>query len=166
MQNYCFLLIYHLRRFWNFLPISRKVLKISSLPFVYRLHEPSFPLRRSGHGLSPASTGDAPRLTRSTVYNNYLLHNITQILPASRLSMTIRHDGVPAKAVSPLRVDYCFLNFHQSIIFITFAGTPPTMALAGTSFVTTAPAATMAFSPIVTPCRTVTLAPSHTRLPI
>ena len=34
----------------------------------------------------------------------------------SRLSMTIRHDGVPAKAVSPLRVDYCFLNFHFSII--------------------------------------------------
>jgi hypothetical protein len=30
----------------------------------------------------------------------------------SRLSMTIRHDGIPAKAVSPLRVDYCFLNFH------------------------------------------------------
>jgi len=36
----------------------------------------------------------------------------------SRLSMTIRHNGVPAKAVSPLRVDYCFLKFHFSIIFI------------------------------------------------
>ena len=38
---------------------------------------------------------------------------------------------------------------HQSIIFITFAGTPPTIALAGTSLVTTAPAATMALSPMI-----------------
>ena len=29
----------------------------------------------------------------------------------SRLSMTIRHDGIPAKAVSPLRVDYCLKQF-------------------------------------------------------
>ena len=57
---------------------------------------------------------------------------------------------------------YVFIVCHQSIIFITFAGTPPTIALAGTSLVTTAPAATMALSPMVTPCRMVTFAPSHT----
>ena len=59
-----------------------------------------------------------------------------------------------------------FIVCHKSIIFITFAGTPPTIALAGTSLVTTAPAATMALSPMVTPCRMVTFAPSHTFLPM
>ena len=34
---------------------------------------------------------------------------------------------------------------------MTFAGTPATTVLAGTSFVTTAPAATTEFLPIVTP---------------
>ena len=29
--------------------------------------------------------------------------------------MTIRHDGISAKAVSPLRVDYRFLDFHKWI---------------------------------------------------
>ncbi len=45
------------------------------------------------------------------------------------------------------------------------AGTPPTIAFAGTSFVTTAPAATTALSPIVTPCRMVAFEPTHTFLP-
>ena len=58
------------------------------------------------------------------------------------------------------------IKYQMSNLLITFAGTPPTMAFAGTSLVTTAPAATMAFSPIVTPCKTVTFAPSHTLLPI
>src|SRR4051794_4150432 len=46
---------------------------------------------------------------------------------------------------------------HQSadaskpVIRISLAGTPPTIALAGTSLVTTAPAPTIAPSPIVTP---------------
>ena len=34
---------------------------------------------------------------------------------------------------------------------MNLAGTPPTTVLAGTSFVTTAPAAMMALSPMVTP---------------
>ena len=38
-----------------------------------------------------------------------------------------------------------------SIFLITFAGLPPTTTLSGTSFVTTAPAATTAFLPMVTP---------------
>ena len=38
-----------------------------------------------------------------------------------------------------------------SMVLMTFAGTPPTKVLSGTSFVTTAPAATTAFRPIVTP---------------
>ncbi len=43
---------------------------------------------------------------------------------------------------------------------MTRAGTSATMVLAGTFLVTTAPAATTAFSPIVTPGKTVVLAPS------
>ena len=38
-------------------------------------------------------------------------------------------------------------DFYYSIILISLAGLPPTMALAGTSLVTTAAAATTAFSP-------------------
>src|SRR2546428_2217769 len=41
----------------------------------------------------------------------------------------------------------------------TLAGTPATMACGGTSFVTTAPAATMALRPIVIPQRIVAFAP-------
>jgi hypothetical protein len=44
----------------------------------------------------------------------------------------------------------CF-QFYYSILFINFAGTPPTIVFASTSFVTTAPAPTTALSPIVTP---------------
>lgn len=45
------------------------------------------------------------------------------------------------------------------MVLITFAGTPPTTVLAGTSLLTTAPAATMAFSPTVTPGKMVAPAP-------
>jgi len=45
------------------------------------------------------------------------------------------------------------------------AGTPPTTVLAATSFVTTAPAATTALSPMVTPCSMVAFEPTHTFLP-
>ena len=44
---------------------------------------------------------------------------------------------------------------------MNFAGTPPTIVFGVTSFVTTAPAATIAPSPILTPGKTVTLDPSH-----
>ena len=65
----------------------------------------------------------------------------------------------------------CF-SYHVYIVFKTtysisvielsnFAGTPPTIVFAATFLVTTAPAATMAFSPIVTPGNTVTPAPNH-----
>ena len=43
--------------------------------------------------------------------------------------------------------------------------TPPTMVLAGTSLVTTEPAAIIELSPIVTPCRMVELEPTQTFLP-
>lgn len=42
---------------------------------------------------------------------------------------------------------------------MNFAGIPPTMVLSGTSFETTAPAATIEFSPIVTPGKTIAFAP-------
>ncbi|MGI4821180.1 MAG: hypothetical protein ACRYFV_08200 [Janthinobacterium lividum] len=45
--------------------------------------------------------------------------------------------------------------------YTTFAGTPATMLLAGISLVTTAPAATTAFFPLVTLGMMVTLVPIH-----
>ena len=57
-------------------------------------------------------------------------------------------------------------NNYTSIFLISLAGTPPTIVFGSTSFVTTAPAATTAPSPIVTPASTVALDPIHTFLPI
>lgn len=52
--------------------------------------------------------------------------------------------------------------FYFSLIpLIMLAGVPATTMLSGTSLVTTEPAATIAFSPIVTPARTVALAPNQ-----
>jgi len=45
------------------------------------------------------------------------------------------------------------------MVLKTRAGLPATMVLAGTSFVTTAPAPTNAFSPMVIPARIVALLP-------
>ena len=53
----------------------------------------------------------------------------------------------------------------RSIVRSTRAGTPPTIVAAGTSRVTTAPAATMASSPTVTPERIVAFDPTHTFRP-
>ena len=61
---------------------------------------------------------------------------------------------------------HLLFHFETSIFLISLAGTPPTIVFGSTSFVTTAPAATTAPSPIVTPARTVALAPLHTFLPI
>ena len=55
-------------------------------------------------------------------------------------------------------------NFHN-IDLMYLAGTPPTIVFASTSFVTTAPAATTALSPIFTPAKMVELEPIHTFLP-
>ena len=49
---------------------------------------------------------------------------------------------------------------------MTRAGTPATSVRAGTSLVTTAPAATTASSPTVTPCRTVAPAAIHAPRPM
>jgi len=61
---------------------------------------------------------------------------------------------------------YCVSTISKSLIFL--AGTPPTRVLSGTSFVTTAPAATTAFRPIVTPGQMVAphfpLHVTHTRV--
>jgi hypothetical protein len=48
---------------------------------------------------------------------------------------------------------YLFVKWvtDQTNFLITFAGTPATTVFGGTSLVTTAPAPTIAFSPIVTP---------------
>lgn len=47
------------------------------------------------------------------------------------------------------------------MVLITLAGIPTAIELAGTSLSTTAPAPIMAFSPIVTPAKTETPAPSQ-----
>lgn len=52
------------------------------------------------------------------------------------------------------------------MVLTTFAGTPATTVFGGTSFVTTAPAATTAPSPTVTPGRIVECDPIQTLLPI
>ena len=62
-------------------------------------------------------------------------------------------------------INSCCQFQDQGGIFIG-DGTPPTMARAGTSLFTTAPAATMAWSPMVTPAKMVACAPIHTPFPI
>lgn len=57
-------------------------------------------------------------------------------------------------------------EFRNRTCLIGFAGTPATTVRGGTSLVTTAPAATTAPSPIVTPPRIVACEPIHTRLPM
>ena len=56
--------------------------------------------------------------------------------------------------------------FALGFVLMILAGTPPTTVLAGTSRLTTAPAATTAPSPTVTPCRIVAFAPIQTFFPI
>ena len=54
------------------------------------------------------------------------------------------------------------IYFYSSIFFlINFAGFPATILLSGTSFVTTLPAPTIEFSPIVTPGSIVDEIPIH-----
>ena len=103
------------------------------------------------------------------------------VVASNRVELMIRHE--PRAQLRPVAIFQKIGHLHRRqlpacclciyaivkprrVLLITFAGTPATMALAGTSFVTTAPAATMALSPMVTPCSTVTFAPSHTFLPI
>lgn len=50
---------------------------------------------------------------------------------------------------------------HSSILLINLSGFPATMELSGTSLVTTLPAPTMEFSPIVTPGSIVDAIPIH-----
>ena len=54
----------------------------------------------------------------------------------------------------------------SEIVLSTRAGTPPTTVIGGTSFVTTAPAATTAQSPSVTPGRMVAFEPIQTFSPM
>lgn len=54
-------------------------------------------------------------------------------------------------------VSHTFILSSSSIWRITFAGTPAAMLFGGTSLFTTAPAATMLFSPMVTPPQIVAL---------
>ena len=53
-----------------------------------------------------------------------------------------------------------FRKFYSS--FITLAGTPATIQFGLTSFVTTAPAATIEFSPTVTPAKIIAAVPIQT----
>ena len=65
-----------------------------------------------------------------------------------------------------LIIIHTVIRICQSILFITFAGTPPTTVFASTSFTTTAPAATTALSPIVTPEHITAFDPTQTFFPI
>ena len=61
----------------------------------------------------------------------------------------------------------CAVSFYSSdsMDLMILAGTPATITLGGTSLVTTAPAATMELSPMVTPGRMVAWEPIHTLFP-
>ena len=70
-------------------------------------------------------------------------------------------------AVSVFQFSYNTQFYFQTTFSLTtFAGTPATIAFAGTSFVTIAPAAIIAPSPIVTPLRIVAPCPTQTCFPI
>ena len=61
--------------------------------------------------------------------------------------------------VGALRISLNLNLINHYVSLIIFAGTPPTIVLAGTSLLTTAPAATIEFSPMVTPGKIVAPAP-------
>src|SRR5688572_15047993 len=74
------------------------------------------------------------------------------------------------RSIDELETEEALMNFIAGLprvirmdykILIVLAGIPPTTVRAGTSLVTTAPAATTASSPMVTPCVMVALAPIH-----
>lgn len=87
---------------------------------------------------------------------------ISVVLRSSGLSFTVvPHDSITDKS-STLKIDLIISPRFCQIALINFAGTPPTIVFAATSFVTTAPAATTALSPMVTPCSIVAFEPTQT----
>ena len=75
-------------------------------------------------------------------------HLVEHKMPYVAVGMDL--DSTPEKNSVPTII--VFIDQRSfSMVLMTFAGTPPTRVLSGTSFVTTAPAATTAFRPIVTP---------------
>ena len=76
--------------------------------------------------------------------------------------------GITASAWAGTDDKHSFLHLDSSSVKLRMirAGTPATIVLGGTSLVTTAPAATIAPSPMLTPGNTVAWLPIHTRLPM
>lgn len=75
-------------------------------------------------------------------------HLVEHKMPYVAVGMDL--DSTPEKNSVPTII--VFIDQRSfSMVLMTFAGTPPTKVLSGTSSVTTAPAATTAFRPIVTP---------------
>ena len=82
----------------------------------------------------------------------------SRIFQAGVVISTLGSAEKSSPGIAPISVASClFSNF-----FIIRAGTPPTIVLAGTSLVTTAPAATTAPSWMVTPGKIIHRVPSHT----
>ena len=95
---------------------------------------------------------------RSLNYIFLLVHKTTKI------------KKTPDKQSAEKRKNLLFYTFSSGLksgvmYLMNLAGTPPTTVLASTSFETTAPAATTALSPIVTPCNMVACAPIQTPFP-
>jgi hypothetical protein len=68
---------------------------------------------------------------------------------------------------NPVKSPSWGITYQQNSLFLShFAGTPLTVTPAGTSLVTTAPAPTMALSPIVTPGKINAPMPINTSFPI
>lgn len=92
-------------------------------------------------------------LSQSEILRTFVLEIKKQTILKKALSVHLK-DGLEVK------------RFYSVNVLITFAGTPATKLLFGTSLVTTAPAATTTLLPIVTPGVIVTLPPIYTSLPI
>ena len=115
------------------------------------------------HGMQQLGTAVTLPACGLPYHSPVLIHNREYLL------LIIFHiQAICSSSISKIIVKsrrFCIYSFG-SIILISLAGLPTTMALAGTSLVTTAAAATTAFSPTVTPGRMVAPAPIHAFLQI
>ena len=103
------------------------------------------------------------------VYTFFRLQNYEYFLIRRKIFLSIRKRGLPLAWCPLVRNVFYSLSelfFHFLISLMKRAGAPATTASGGTSLVTMLPAATMALSPMVTPARTVTLAPNHAFCPM
>ena len=99
-----------------------------------------------------------------TVWRGYTVYPAMFLRPAG-LTDEAAAAAIAAAEAAPDIIRY-WANSFVWLSFIIFAGTPPITVFDGTSFDTTAPAAIIAPSPIVTPGKIVECEPIQTLFPI